>query len=168
MKVRMIARFSLLTALALLFGYLESLIPLFPQAPGIKLGVSNFVLLYAIFCWRERYAFLLMILKVVLSGLLFSGIYGSAYGFCGGLLSVIGMVLLHKIPGISVITVSACGGVLHNIGQMLLAGLLISPAAALGYCPFLLISGLLTGTLLGILSRYVFRALKHFRSGEGV
>lgn len=168
MKVRTIARFSLLTALALLFGYLESLIPLVPQAPGIKLGLSNFVMLYAIFCWKKRYAFLLMVLKVALSGLLFSGIYGAAYGFCGGLLSVTGMVLLHRLPNLSVITVSACGGVLHNIGQMLLACLLISPAAALSYSPFLLISGLLAGTLLGILSRYVFRALKHFDSGEVV
>ena len=162
MKARAIARFALLTALALILGYLESLIPIFPQAPGIKLGLSNLVLLYAIYRLNAWQTILLMLLKVSVSGLLFSGFTGAMYGLCGGLLSVSVMLLLLRIPHISVVTVSASGGVCHNIGQMVLACFLLTPRSVLAYSPILLAAGLALGILLGFVAKGLLAALDRY------
>ena len=108
---------------------------------------------------------LLMVLKVTLCALLFSGVFGGLYGLAGGILSVLGMLLLHRISKASVIAISAVGGVLHNVGQTLVACVLISPAAAVGYLPFLLLSGLLAGVLLGILAKVSFPLAERIEGG---
>lgn len=167
MKARTVTRFALLLALALLLGFVESMLPIAPTIPGVKLGLGNFVLLYAVFYLGAKQTILLMILKVGLSALLFSGPFGAVYGIVGGLCSVIGMLLLHRFTNASVITCSAVGGVLHNVGQTLVACLLISPVAALGYLPFLLFSGLIAGILLGILSRLAFPIAQRMEGGKG-
>ena len=164
-NAKMIARLALLTALALILGYVESLLPIVPSAPGIKIGLSNLVVLYAIWQLGSWQAFVLMLLKVGLSGLLFSGPVGALYALAGGILSVIGMVLLHR-ANLSVVAVSAAGGVLHNIGQTAIACALLSPAAALGYLPVLLAAGLLAGLLLGLVSQVAIRAIDRYERGK--
>lgn len=165
MKARTVTRFALLLSLALLLGYIESLLPIAPTLPGVKLGLGNFVLLYAVWYLGAKQTVLLMVLKVTLCALLFSGVFGGLYGLAGGILSVLGMLLLHRFSKASVIAISAVGGVLHNVGQTLVACVLISPAAAVGYLPFLLLSGLLAGVLLGILAKVSFPLAERIEGG---
>ena len=84
MKIRTLTRMAILAAAALILSYLDSLIPLVPSVPGIKLGLSNLVLLYAVFYMTPFETVLLMLLKVGLSSLLFGNAVGALYALAGG------------------------------------------------------------------------------------
>ena len=162
MKIRTLTRMAILAAAALILSYLDSLIPLVPSVPGIKLGLSNLVLLYAVFYMTPFETVLLMLLKVGLSSLLFGNATGALYAFAGGVLSVSGMLLLHRIPKISTIPVSAAGGILHIVGQSLVGCVLISFRPMIAYAPWLLISGTATGILLGVAARAAFYGIERY------
>lgn len=167
MKIRTLSRMALLTAAALILGYLDSLIPLVPSIPGIKLGLSNLVLLYAVFYMRPAETLILMLLKVGLSSLLFGNTVGALYALAGGILSTAAMFLLHRIPQISVIPVSTVGGILHIIGQCVIGSILISFKPVLFYAPWLLISGTATGLLLGLAARAAFYGIERYERRNG-
>lgn len=167
MKPRTLTRMALLTAAALILGYLDSLIPLVPSVPGIKLGLSNLVLLYAVFYMSPFETAILMLLKVGLSSLLFGNAVGALYALAGGVLSTAGMLLLHRIPHISAIPVSTAGGILHILGQCLIGSLLISWKPVLFYAPWLLISGTATGLLLGVSARAAFLGIERYERRHG-
>ncbi len=159
MSIRDITRFGLLTAAALVLGYFEHLIPIAPTLPGIKLGLANTVLLYAIFMMDTKSSFSLMLMKVVLSGALFAGVSGAIYSFAGGLLSLIMMLIFKRIPGVTIIGVSIIGAVFHNIGQISIASIVVENRAVFFYLPALLISAVVTGILTGISAKYVLKSL---------
>lgn len=167
MNIRTLTKMALLTAAALILGYIDSLIPLVPSVPGIKLGLSNLVLLYAIFYMRPHETALLMLLKVGLSSLLFGSAIGALYAISGGVLSVAGMLLLHRIKGISPIPVSMIGGILHILGQCVIGSVLISFRFILFYAPWLLISGTVTGLLLGLVARGAFYGIERYERRTG-
>ncbi len=159
MKTKTITRLGILLAVALVLGYFENLIPLNASIPGVKLGLSNIVLLYAIYLMDAKSAFVLMILKVFLSGMLFSGVSGAIYSFAGGLLSLIMMVLIKKLPDISIIGVSVVGAVFHNVGQITIASLVVENRYIFFYLPVLLISAVVTGIATGIIAKYALKGL---------
>ncbi|MEG1548303.1 MAG: Gx transporter family protein [Clostridia bacterium] len=161
MKAGSIARFGLLTAIALLIGYVEYLIPLFPALPGIKLGLSNAVLLFALYFIDRRSAWILMLAKVALSGLLFSGLFSALYSLIGGALSMLAMVCAQRINGISVIGVSVCGALAHNIGQCLVACFLVNYQAVLPLLPILLFAAAVAGIITGIVAKLTLQAFHH-------
>ena len=166
MKVRTLTKMALLTAAALILGYIDSLIPLVPSVPGIKLGLSNLVLLYAVFYMRPVETILLMLLKVGLSSLLFGNAVGALYAIAGGIMSTAGMLLMHRIPRVSVIPVSTVGGILHIIGQCIVGCALISVRPVLFYAPWLLVSGTATGLLLGVAARAAFYGIERYERGH--
>lgn len=107
----------MLTALALVLGYVEYLIPVAPAIPGIKLGLGNTVLLYAVYMGSPLEATMLMLAKVFLSSLLFGGGFSAMiYSLAGGVLSLIAMLTLCRVPKVGVLAVSAAGAVCHNLG----------------------------------------------------
>ena len=154
-----IAKLGLLTAVAIVLGYFEHLLPV-TGIPGVKLGLANTVLLYALYLLDVPSAILLMMLKVGLSGLLFGGPVVMIYSFAGGVLSLVVMILAQKIKGLSIIGVSVFGAVSHNIAQMLIACFIVGTRAILAYLPVLLIAAAVTGTLTGLIARYAFRSLR--------
>jgi heptaprenyl diphosphate synthase len=161
MKTKTIARFSLLIALALVLGYVELLIPITPTIPGIKLGLANTVLLYAVYMTSPAEAAILMLCKVALSGFLFGGGFSSIlYSLAGGVFSLLVMSLLVRIPRVGVIGVSACGAIAHNIGQIAVASWLLGAGAVWAYFPILLVSGLIMGPITGMIAQMVFVALQ--------
>lgn len=160
--VSAITRLGILTAVALVLGYVEHLIPI-TAIPGVKLGLANTVLLYALYLLDTKNAVLLMLLKVGLSGVLFGGIAAMLYSFAGGVVSLISMILIKKIKGVSVIGVSVCGAAAHNVGQMAVACFVVGTRTVLAYLPVLLIAAVITGSLTGIIAKYTFRGLA--RSG---
>ncbi len=162
MKIRTLARMALLTAAALILGYIDALIPLVPSVPGIKLGLSNLVLLYAVFYMRPLETVILMLLKVGLSSLLFGNAIGALYALAGGMLSVTAMLLLKRIPGVSPIPVSTVGGITHILGQLAVGTALISWQPVLVYAPWLLIAGTVTGILLGVAAKAAFYGIERY------
>ena len=153
-----IAKLGLLTAVAIVLGYFEHLLPV-TGIPGVKLGLANTVLLYALYLLDIPSAILLMFLKVGLSGLLYGGPAAMLYSFAGGVLSLAVMILARKSKGFSVVGVSVLGAVAHNAAQMLVACWIVESRAILAYLPVLLVAAALTGTLTGLIARYTFRGL---------
>ena len=161
MNVKAVARLAILTCITLVLGYLESLIPL-GVAPGVKLGLANTVLLYAVYLMGPGSAALLMLMKVLLSGLLFGGISAMLYSMAGGVLSLSIMLLLRRSRHVGVIGVSVAGAVCHNIGQLLMACLMVESRALLGYLPILLISAAVTGLLTGVIAKYAIKGVQAY------
>lgn len=158
---RRVALCGLLMAVMLILGWVEKQIPL-PH--GIKLGLSNSVLIFAVYMLDIPTAYVLMIFKVFLSNLLFGNL-GTTFmmGFAGGLLSLTAMVLISRIKGMYPVTVSIVGGVCHNIGQVLMAMVIMDNPAILTILPWLIISGLLFGALTGVVATMTMKHLKHMK-----
>ncbi|MBR3130329.1 MAG: Gx transporter family protein [Clostridia bacterium] len=166
MKVRTLTKMALLSAAAMILGYIDSLIPLVPGVPGIKLGLSNLALLYAVFFLSPFYTVLLMLIKVGMSSLLFGNAVGALYSLAGGVLSVAIMLLLRRNRAISVIPVSTFGGIFHILGQIAVGTVLLGVRPMLAYAPWLLISGLATGILLGVCACGVFYGLERYERSK--
>ncbi|NCB50387.1 MAG: hypothetical protein EOM54_00705 [Clostridia bacterium] len=160
MKTKVIARFGILTALALVLGYAEQWIPIAPGIPGIKLGLGNTVLLYAVYMASPAEAVMLMVCKVVLSGFMFAGFSAMLYSLAGGVLSLIVMLILCRIPKVGVIGVSASGAVAHNIGQLAVASLMLGVGTVWAYLPALMLSGVIMGPITGYIAKSVFSYLQ--------
>ncbi len=164
MTTRTITRMALLTAVAVVLGYMERLLmtlSMLTLPPGVKLGLANTVLLYAIYLLDRKSSFLLMILKVGLSGLMYGGVSAMMYSFGGGLLSLVMMLLVKDLSRekVSIIGVSVVGAIFHNVGQAAVAAMMVNTAAIMGYVPFLLIAAIITGILTGVAAKFVIRAL---------
>ena len=153
---------ALLIALMLVLGYVESLVP--AGVPGMKLGLSNSVLIFAVYMLGIPSAYILMALKVLLSGLLFSGVSAMLYAFAGGLVSLTLMSVLSRNKKISPVAVSMAGGVSHNLGQIAMALLILSPSSKmLYYLAVLTAAGLGCGLATGIAAAAV---MKHLRASR--
>lgn len=227
-STKRIARFGLLTALSLVLGLIDRAIPLTAllggAVPGIKLGLANTVLLYAVYLMDWKSCVLLMLTKVVLSGFLFGSLTAILYSLSGGVLSLAVMLLVRRKPAAgalaaAILTLAAdvrllilnshptgqmlwavvliavafaasvviyvlirkgtiggmmgtslAGAVAHNVGQVLMACLVLhSPQLLITYLPFLVGIGAAVGCLTGIVTERVLKALKlKPESGSGV
>lgn len=160
-KVQQVALSGLLTSLMLVFGFIERQFPLPVPVPGIKLGLANSVLLYALYMLGIRQTIVLMLLKSLMSWLIYMNLSAMLYSFAGGVLSVAAMILVSRMKGVSLIGVSALGAVFFNVGQILVAVLMLNtPQLLVTYLPILMISGVVTGVLTGIVAQMVMKHLK--------
>ena len=152
-----VATYGLLAAVALIFGYVEALFPLPLPVPGIKLGLGNIVVLFALagFGWRAGLAIALV--KVVVSALLVGNPMVLMYSAGGAALSFAAMWVALHWSRLSIVGVSMTGGVFHMVGQLAVVAFTFSPYVALVYLPVLMISGLVTGLLTGYVCRLVIR-----------
>lgn len=157
---RRLSRLALMVALALILSYFERLLPLPVPVPGVKLGLSNLVTLVALclFGWRD--ALIVSVVRVLLGGLLFGSGLSMLYALAGALLSLLVMALLHSFSPLHPAAISAVGGVAHNIGQLLVAALVVHTPALLSYLPVLMLSGTLTGALIGALGTVLIGRLR--------
>ena len=155
---RRVATLALLTTLALMFSYIEALLPA-PGPPGVKLGIANIVVVIVLYRYSAKEAAAVNFLRVALAGLLFTGLFGALYSAAGAFLSLVGMTLLKKTNLFSMAGISMAGGVLHNLGQLIIAALLVEETAVFYYFPLLLFSGIASGILTGIIATLVSRKL---------
>ena len=160
---RKTALYGLLVALAFIFSYLESLLPLSLGIPGIKLGLANGVTLTALYLLRPRDALAVSVLSILLAGLTFGSPMTMLYSLGGGLLSFGVMWLCHRTERFSVVGVSIAGGVSHNLGQLAVAAVALATPSIAWYVPVLLVAGLVTGGLIGGLCRLLFPRLEKLR-----
>ena len=157
------AYFGVFTALALIFSYVETLIPVNFGIPGVKLGLANLMIVIVLYKTNWREALLLSVVRIVLSGFIFGSLFAILYSLAGGLLSLAAMAFLSRRDWFSVIGVSIAGGVSHNIGQLVVAMIAVQTYRVGYYLPVLLIAGLLTGALIGVISGQVLIRIRHIR-----
>lgn len=150
---------ALLAALALIFSYIEVLIPFNFGIPGIKLGIANLVIIVTLYYLGGRYAVVVNLIRVLIAGLLFNGLFGALYSLSGAILSLTLMILLKKTNVFSVVGISMAGGVAHNLGQILVAAFLISNLKMFLYFPVLIFSGIISGAVIGIVSYLILKKL---------
>lgn len=154
-----VALYGILTGLALIFGYIESLFSLSFIAPGIKLGLANSVALLLL-CFKDfKGALLVNITRILLSALLFSTPFSLVFSLTAGIISVVIMKRLSGIKSVSVVGFSIAGAVVHNLVQLTVASIIFGRAVWY-YLPFLLVSALISGGIIGALSLIIFKRIK--------
>lgn len=158
-KAKNAALFGLMVALAFVFSYVESLLPFHFGIPGVKLGLANLVVLVMLYVSGVKTALPVALIRIVLAGLTFGNTYSLAYSLAGGLLSFAVMALCRRSK-LSVLGVSMLGGVSHNIGQIVVAAVLMGTTRIAYYLPVLLVAGMVTGLLLGIAAKLIINRLE--------
>lgn len=152
-----LARMGLFTALGAIFGYVETLLPVFAGIPGVKLGLANLSVLYILIRYSLKEAVLVSALRILIVGAMFGNTFGIFYSLCGAALSLLCMNAVKTHTHTSPRMISVLGGITHNIGQLLLAMWLAGRTTLLFYTPTLLLSGLLTGLVIGLLTEEVLK-----------
>ena len=155
-----LASFGVFVALALIFSYIETLIPFQIGSPGVKLGLANLVIVIALYRMPVGEVYLLSGVRVVLTGFLFGNLMSILYSLAGGILSLTVMWGMKRIRSVSILGVSIAGGVFHNIGQLLAAALMVETYGVFSYLPVLLISGLLTGFVIGLAAGEMLKRIR--------
>ncbi len=158
-RAKKIAIIGLFSGLCIIFSYIEFLIPIFKTLPGVKLGLANLIILVAIIKLDIKMAFFIDVIRILTSSLLFSGFMGGMFSLTGGLISFAIMAILYKTNLFSPIGISVAGGFFHNIGQLIIAALLITNINIFVYLPVLMFSGLISGILIGILASLIIKKL---------
>ena len=155
-----LASFGVFVALALIFSYIETLIPFQIGIPGVKLGLANLVIVIALYRMPVGEVYLLSGVRVVLTGFLFGNLMSILYSLAGGILSLTVMWGMKRIRYVSILGVSIAGGVFHNVGQLLAAALMVETYGVFSYLPVLLISGLLTGFVIGLAAGEMLKRIR--------
>ena len=158
-KTKKTAYLGLCLALALICSYVEALIPFSIGIPGVKLGLTNIVIVGVLYLSDWRDALLVSVLRVLLAGFFFGNLYSILYSLAGALLSLIVMTALKKMDSLHLISVSATGGIAHNVGQFLVAALVVENYRILYYLPILFLVGMATGDLIGLVASEVLKRL---------
>lgn len=155
MRSKKVAMTGMFVALAMIFSYVEVLIPINFGIPGMKLGLANLVVVVTLYVLGAKLAFAVSLIRIMLVAMTFGNLSAMLYSMAGGILSFAGMALLKKMPNLSVIGVSIAGGVLHNVGQLIVAMAVVENIHLMGYLPPLMIAGILTGMAIGFVSLQV-------------
>lgn len=150
---------AMLVALGIIFSYVELLIPFSFGVPGIKLGLANLVVVVGLFQLPRLQVLGILVARIALVSLLFGNLSSMLYSLAGGLLSFAVMCLCKHCRGFSQIGISMAGGVSHNVGQLTVAACVVQNIHVFYYMPVLLIAGLITGFLIGLVAQNVSRIL---------
>lgn len=162
---RRLALCAVLTALALGLSTLEGMFPvsLLIPLPGIKLGLANIVTVYALYALGPASALAILLARCLLGAMFAGNASALLFSLMGGVLSMLVMIVLRHLPGLSIYGVSIGGAAAHNIGQMAAACITLGSTMVLGYLPFLLAVSLVTGTLTGFVTALLMRATQHIQ-----
>ncbi len=155
-KTKKLCVYAVLTAAALVFGYVELLFPLDFIAPGMKLGIANAVALYLICRGRRLGAFAVNTARILLGGLLFATPFSLLFSATAGFAAVGAMCLASKSRRLGVVGISAVGSLVHNLTQLAVAVLTVGGGVWF-YLPFLLLAGTAAGVLIGFLTYFILQ-----------
>ncbi|MBP5661324.1 MAG: Gx transporter family protein [Lachnospiraceae bacterium] len=159
------AQSGVLIALALVFSYVEHLIPIPTPVPGIKIGLANLVSLTGLFFLHPAQVFIILVSRILLAGLMFGNISTIIYSLAGGVVSFLVMYLFKRLKIFSALGISMLGGVFHNLAQLSVACIILSSTSLLMYLPVLIIAGVVSGLLIGTVTELVSKTVqKNFYS----
>lgn len=154
---RMTALCGVFIALAMVLSYLESLVPISFAIPGIKLGLANIVTIIALVKLGLKPALIISVGRVLLSGLLFGNPATIMYSMSGALLSIAVMFIVRKLKLLAITGTSVCGAVAHNLGQLIVAAIVIENTKIFYYMAVLSVSGIIAGVLIGLLAGIIIK-----------
>lgn len=157
-KSKRIALYGLFIALAFVFSYLEGLLAI-QLMPGMKLGLTNLVVLVALYYLDVKAAFVINMVRILCVAFTFGNLYSLCYSAAGGMLSYIVMVLLKKMKHFSVVMVSITGSIFHNVGQVVVAIFMVETTAVAWYLSVLIFSGIIAGAMIGLLGGMILKRL---------
>lgn len=166
-NIRRLTELSVLTAVALIIFVIELQIPNPFPIPGIKLGLSNIVTVYAVYHYRWFEVTAVVLIRVLLGAVFTGNVTALIYALSGAVLCLLGMLLLrHVIDEDHLWIASVFGAVLHNTGQIAAAVAVTRTPALMAYYPFLIVSGCLSGAFTGILAQILSKRLKKLKFRE--
>jgi len=151
---------AMTVAVAMILSFVESQIPAFVAIPGVKMGLANIAIVFALYKMGWKEAVGISLIRVFLVSLLFGTGASFFYSMAGAALSLVGMIVLKATGRFSAVAVSVTGGVLHNVGQIGMACLLLGTNAILYYLPFLFLSGILAGIVIGVVAAILVKRIK--------
>lgn len=160
MKTKKLVTLAVTVAVAMILSFVESRIPAFVAIPGVKVGLANIAVIFALYKlgWREAIA--VSVVRVLLVALLFGSVVSLAYSIAGAVLSIFVMILLRKAGIFTEVAVSVVGGITHNVGQIIVAFLLLETGVVFYYLPFLLVSGVIAGIAVGVASALMVKKVR--------
>ena len=154
---------GILVSQALILHLIERMIPVPVPVPGIKLGLANAISLITIVFFGPKEALLVVAMRTFLGSVFGGGVSAFLYSFIGGCISTIAMAVMYKyfknlfsLPAISV-----AGAIFHNIGQILMASIIVQNMRLFIYLPVLMISAVITGLFIGFAVKYTLKPMKH-------
>ena len=163
--IRQITIMGMLVALAMVLGFVETLIPINLGIPGMKLGLANIVVVIALFLFDVKTAVVVSILRIILIAMTFGNMSMMFYSIAGASLSLLSMIVISKIKSFSLISVSIVGGIMHNVGQIICAAFVVRTNGVFTYLPVLMIAGLVSGALIGIVAGLISVRLTNVKIG---
>jgi heptaprenyl diphosphate synthase len=162
LNTKQLVTLSALVAVAMILSYIESMIPAFVAVPGVKMGLSNIATVFALYALGWQYAICVSVVRVFLSALLFGNFVSLIYSLSGAALALALMILLKKLDRFSSVGVSVAGGVGHNAGQIIAACIVMENAAISLYIIPLIISGTLSGIVIGLVAGNLVERVKKY------
>ena len=158
-RTRKLTVLAMTLSFALILSFVESRIPALVAIPGIKAGLANIAVIFALYKLGAREAVVVSLLRVMIVSMLFGSVASLIYSVAGAVLSLSIMILLKKLTPLSEVTVSVFGGVMHNVGQIAAASFMLSTNVVVYYLPFLLVSGTLAGIAIGVASALLIKRI---------
>ncbi len=155
-----VALYGMLASVALVMGYIESIIPIPYPVYGMKIGLANIVIVWVLYSMGIKAAGIISFIRVLLSGFLFGNLYSIIFSLAGAALSLLVMFLLKKTKKFTIIGVSIAGGVCHNLGQIIVAIFILENVRIAYIFPILMVSGVIAGIAIGLLGGLLFRKIK--------
>ena len=157
MPIKKITKIGLLIAISMIFSYIELLIPIMPSVPGVKIGLSNSVVLLILYSYGIGACLIFQVTRLILQMLLFGNVFSLLYSLSGAAISLLIMYILKRIRFLDIPGVSMFGGVFHNLGQLFVAYIIVQNRFIFSYFPVLLISGALCGYVIGLISEILLK-----------
>jgi len=167
MGIKKITELSMLLALSVVLNMVENAVPIFNGLmPGVKLGMANTVILFVIYAYGFKEGIYVSILRVVIVGILFSGLFSPMFLFSisGAIISMMFMFVFKKIAKLSIIGVSIMGSIGHSIGQILMAIVILKTISIIYYLPWLILFAIPTGIVIGTLSKQLLKQFGYIKT----
>lgn len=157
MRTERLAKMGLLLALGMILSYVEMLFPIAPSMPGVKVGLANMLVVLLLYSYGWKYGVIYQLSRILLTAMLFGNLFSCVYSLAGAALSMAVMIGLKKADLLDMAGISMAGGIAHNIGQLTIACFVVQNAAVGWYLPVLLITGALSGYVIGFISEILLK-----------
>lgn len=159
MKTKDITVIGVLAAFGAILSYIEAILSFSTGIPGVKIGLANIAVVVALYMYGSKNAFMINIVRIIVVGLLFGNAFSMVFSAAGAIISFVVMVLFKKTNRFSILGVSTVGGVAHNIGQIMIAALVVDSYSVIYYMPALFIAGIITGVIIGFVSKMLIKCI---------
>lgn len=157
MRTDRLAKMGLLLALGMILSYVEALFPIAPSMPGVKIGLANMLVVLLLYSYGWKYGTIYQLSRILLTAMLFGNLFSCVYSLAGAALSMAVMIGLKKADFLDMAGISMAGGIAHNIGQLLIAYFVVQNTAIGWYMPILLITGAVSGYVIGFISEILLK-----------